>query len=439
MRIDRLLVSGVDLRVEDRTSDPPVLIPLNALEFEVRDLSNLALYDAGASPIRFNVVAGAAKVPLAGKGERELFSEVTANGSLALYPAPRGWAKTSVSGFELLALEGAANANKVKIGGGVFDGTVDLRFADDGTLDTRSRLALTDLKLSEPADGPIQRGLQLPAPLDAVILVLQDPSGAITIPLHVPVKKGEVSTGAVVGSAAGAFLQIVGTAIASSPLKVAGGVTNLIGIGAQKKEPGAQDGGSVAFAPADAQLSPDTQMKLAVMTERLRRESKLELTLKHELGQGDLGRAAILANPSADECFALAEQIRSRKQHLLDSRGALAAEARARLASGGGTAAQASLARLRDVDRELAAAEDALDRVYDLLRPGADRQADRRTRAAALQIAQARLDAVRAALLAAGIPNAEQRVRVTHAQFNEPEQGQADGKVTFTLLEKKKP
>src|SRR6185369_3589695 len=122
-----------------------------------------------------------------------------------------------------------------------------------------------------------------------------------------------------------------------------------------------------------------------------------------------------------------------RKQRLMESRNALAADARARLASGGGAAAEQSLTQLRDADRELAAAEDALDRVYELLRPGADRQADRRTRAAALEIAQARLDSVHAALLAAGIPNLDQRVRVTRAQFTEPEQGQADGKVTFTL------
>src|SRR5262249_34180895 len=151
----------------------------------------MAMYEGG-QPVRFNVVAGADKVPLAGKGERDLFSEVTANGSLSLYPGPRGGAKTSVSGFELLPLEGPAHAQNVKIGGGVFDGTVDVRFADDGSLDTRSRLAVTDLKLSEAPNGPVQSTLKLPAPTDAVILVLQDPSGAITVPLHVQLKNGEV-------------------------------------------------------------------------------------------------------------------------------------------------------------------------------------------------------------------------------------------------------
>jgi hypothetical protein len=181
------------------------------------------------------------------------------------------------------------------------------------------------------------------------------------------------------------------------------------------------------------------RMKVAVLVERLRREGKMELTLRHELGAADVARASVLANPSPDECLALAEQIRARKQRLLESRAQLASAARARLASGGGAEAEPSVAKLRDVARQLSAAEDALDRVYELLRPGADRQADRRTRAAALEIAQARLDAVRAALLAGGVAGLDQRLRVTRAQFAAPEDGQADGKVTFTLLEKKKP
>jgi hypothetical protein len=389
--------------------------------------------------LRFRVVAGAGKVLLAGRGERELFSEVTANGNLSLYPSTHGWVKTSVSGFELVSLYGPANASGVKIGGGVFDGTVDLRFADDGALDARTRLAMTDLKLSEPPDGLLQRTLQLPAPVDAVILVLQDASGAITVPLHVPVKHGEVSTGAVVGSAAGAFAGIVATAMASSPLKVAGGVTSLIGLGEKEKQTGARPAGEVVFAAADTEISHNARNQIATLVEKMRRDDKLQVTLKHVLGGTDLERAAILANPSPAQCAALAEQIRGRKHGLLQSRQDLATTARAQLASGASVDAENTLQQLRGVDRELAAAEDALDRVYDLLRPGAERQADRRTRAAALAIAQQRLDTVHAALVSAGGSGLDQRVRATRAQFAQPESPDAVGKVTFTVLDKKKP
>ena len=67
---------------------------MNALELEVRDLSNLALYED--RPIRFNMTAGAGKVPLAEGKQRELFSEVAAAGTLSFYPAPHGWARSSV-------------------------------------------------------------------------------------------------------------------------------------------------------------------------------------------------------------------------------------------------------------------------------------------------------------------------------------------------------
>jgi hypothetical protein len=72
-------------------------VPLNSLEAEVRDLSNMALYEA--RPIRFHVLAGAGKVALGEDPtqEREVFSELAANGQVSLYPAPRGWARSSMS------------------------------------------------------------------------------------------------------------------------------------------------------------------------------------------------------------------------------------------------------------------------------------------------------------------------------------------------------
>jgi hypothetical protein len=437
IRVDRLLISGIDFRAEDRTTTPNLLVPLTTLDLEARNVSNLTMYED--RPIRFSVVAGAGKVPLASRGERELFSEVAANGNLSLYPAPRGYTKASVSGFELLGIAGPANAQKVQIGGGVFDGTFDLRFEDNGIIDTRSRLALTDLKISEPPDGPVQSSLKLNVPLDAVILILQDASGAITLPLHVPIKQGEVSTNAIMGSAAAAAAPIVGTAVASSPIKIAGGVGSMMGMGGKEKEAGARPAGEVDFAAADTQLSAEAQAQVNALSEKMRRQGKLELTLKSELGGADVARAAVLANPSPADCAAIAEQIRARKNRLMQSRQQLASTARAQLASGDAGSAQMTIEELREINRDLAAAEDAMDRVYDLLRPGADRQADRRTRAAAIYIAQHRLEAVHAALLAAGVPELDKRIRVTRAQFTEPGEADSPGKITFTVLEKKKP
>jgi hypothetical protein len=434
VRIDKLVISGIDFRAEDRTFDPPVVLPLNGLEVEVRGLSNLAQFEE--RPIRFSVAAYADKVEMAGGRQAELFSEVAAAGNVALYPKPSGWARTSVSGFELLPLTGVAKAQGVDLGGGVFDSSVDVRFEDDGALDTKSRFMFTDMKLSEPPDGPIRKALKLPTPLDAVLLVLQDQNGTITVPLGVAVKQGEVS--GIGGAAVGALGSIVATAIASSPLKVTGGIASALGMKKEDQPKGPQVAAEVAFAPGAVEVN-GLDAAVGDLIERLRREPKLEVTLRHELGGGDVVRAAERSNPPPDEVAWLAQRLRDRKAELIDARRHVAGQARVVLATAPlGESSRRTIEQLRAVDRDIAATEDALDRLYDLLRPGADRQAGRRTRAASLELADARLDAVKQAIFTSGIPGVEQRVRVTSARVTETPPGDAGGgRVVCAVLEKK--
>jgi hypothetical protein len=115
--------------------------------------------------------------------------------------------------------------------------------------------------------------------------------------------------------------------------------------------------------------------------------------------------------------------------------------ARAVLATTPGQEAGGNRNALLAADRELAATEAALDQVYDLLRPGAERQADRRTRAAALNLAEARLDAVKGMLVSAGVPDAEKRIKIVRASFAPGDESSDDsgGVVLAMLLSKKKP
>jgi hypothetical protein len=364
-----------------------------------------------------------------------------------LYPRLRGWARSTVSGFELVAVKGEAAAQNVTIENGVMDSRVDVRFQDDGSMDTRSRIAFTDLRMSEPEDGPIRRTLKLPGPLDAMIIVLQDTSGAITVPLNVKVEQYSVGGGQVAGAAVTALGSILTTAMASAPLKVAGGVTQLVGIDqalpmlgvGKKKVTGPQAAGAVEFYAGVENASSDAAtVTLQELIERLRRDPKLEVTLRHELGGGDIMRAAQRANPSVDQAAALAADLRQRKAALLEQRDQLAPAVRAMLVANPPGGAADAVAQLRQVETQLAATEDALDHVYDLIRPGAERQADRRTRAASIEIAEARLDAIKQLIVAAGIPNAANRVRVIKPQFS-PAEGDAGGKVTLVVTSKKKP
>ena len=72
--------------------------------------------------------------------------------------------------------------------------------------------------------------------------------------------------------------------------------------------------------------------------------------------------------------------------------------------------------------------------MYDLLRPGADRRAPGRTRAAALDVGRERLDAVRQALLRAVVPTTGERVKSANPQFAPSENPAAGGAVTVRLV-----
>jgi hypothetical protein len=440
MRIDKLLISGLDLRIEDRAVEPPMVVPLNGLDVEVRNLSNLALYQD--RPIRFSALVTSGKAPLASvkKGatqhdfdERELFSQITASGSLSLYPQYRGYAKVAVSGFEMVSLRGLARESQVTMGKGIFDGTFDFRFPGNGNIDTRSRLVVTDLQLSEPPGGPLQKIFKLSAPLDVAIKALQDPDDSITVPIAVQVKNGQIS--GILPAAAGAFGAVVATAIASAPIKLAAPVTDLLPF-AKKGEPPLAPV-ELPFAPGAAGLSDAERHSLDQLIALLQKDKNVTLQLRHELGGGDVSRAEARANPDLQECQYLAYQLHARKLALLTERAQLAGQVRGVIASGlPGSASQAAIAQLRAVDRELAETEDALDKVYELMRPGAQRQASRRTRAASIELAQDRLDLVKA-YLSAGIPNITDRINAANATFTQPDSADQPGKIIITIIAKK--
>jgi hypothetical protein len=172
------------------------------------------------------------------------------------------------------------------------------------------------------------------------------------------------------------------------------------------------------------------------MLEKMKKNPLMEVTIRHELGGGDVARAQARANPSPDDCRNLAGFLRDRKIQLMRLRSTEAGRAKALLVSSDPDA-QTAVAQLRAIDREIAQNEDALDRVYDLLRPGAERQAARRTRAAAIEIGRQRIDQIRQTFLNSGLPDIEQRVRIANPQFN-PDETDAGGRLIVQLVAKQK-
>jgi len=169
----------------------------------------------------------------------------------------------------------------------------------------------------------------------------------------------------------------------------------------------------------------------------MKKEGELELQVRHELTDGDISRAAVRANPTPEESRAIAQQLRAQKAQLLERRAVLAGTARGQLGSRPEASAEATLQSLQAIDRQIAQTENAMDQLYDLLRPNAERQADRRTRGAALDIGRQRLAAVKNALVAAGVQGADTRIHQTNPVFN-PTDSPQGGLVVITLVPKKK-
>jgi hypothetical protein len=464
VRIDKLLISGLDAQFNDYAVTPPMMIPLNGLEVEVKNLSTLDQFED--RPIRFSAIVNAGKVklkqrPKAGGGvasllgglvsgktdskplepvmeERDLFAQITANGEVSLYPKLHGWAKTSVSGLDLAALEGVAKQmGGVKLTNGLYDSEVDVKFNPDGSIATDSHFVLTDLALTDGPNGPIAKALGLTGPLDAALGVVEGDDGSIIFPLSVAVQPANVSYLGIGAAAAGGVSQVIVRAIADAPMKAAKGITGAIGFdpfGGGKKT--AQSNTiSVPFKAGSVAFDSTTQQMLNSLIEQMKEDSSLTATVTHRLGAGDVSRASERANPSREQCDALQRQLRTRKAELLNLRADTAGRARAQLMSLGSAGAQSAMQQLAAIDRELAGTEDSLDQVCDLLRPGAEKQAERRTRTSALKIASVRLSEIKAVLLASGLPNINDRVKIIPPRFD-PSADQ-DGAVMITTVQKK--
>ena len=440
IRVDQLVVNDLDFRVEDRTVSPPLIVPLNGLDVEVRDFTNLAPYED--RPLRFTALVNAGKVPLPQKKnpqvmeQRELFAQASANGSIGLYPAPNGFIKTSVGGFELGSLMSEAAQYKVKLSDGVFDSTVDAKLPGDGSIQTRARFVFTDLILSEPANGPISQFLHLGAPLDVVVGALQDPDGSITIPLDFPVKSGQLSPMALAGPAVGAFASIAATAIASAPLKAASAVTDLLGFGGKKVE-APEPPIALHFDSGDTTLNGEDLAAIAQLKARLTKDPALTVVIKHLLGGGDVKQAETRSNPSPEDARYLAEQMRQQQLASAELRSNLAGIARSDVERGAESSADDTLARLKQVDARMARTDDAMDRLYELLRPGADRLASRRTRSTCLEYGKNRLAAIQSALLDHAPADIADRIHLLTPQYSQPADD-AGGTVLVQLIPKKK-
>jgi len=234
----------------------------------------------------------------------------------------------------------------------------------------------------------------------------------------------------IAGAGVGALAQVITTAVASAPLKLAG---SLLG----PKQPEAEPPINISFPAAYSDLAPDQIAQLQALAVRLQKNQSLRVTLRSNAGRDDVWLARQRVNPGAENAVVLADALARRRDALLTARLDATSQVRALLASTDTDDAARAIERLRTINRQLAYTENAMDYAYDLLRPGADRQAMRRTRAATLAIARARIETIREFLIANGRGAIDaSRISQANPQFVESPENQ-DGTVMVTTVKGK--
>ncbi len=411
------LLSGIDVVVEDHSVDPPVFLPIRELDIELAGLSRRALLAEQALPFSLRTSIGRVPDPRLPGEEMIGMEGFSLAGNLIMLPTPLGKLRTVLKSLELVNFKGIAAQQGVSVEDGTLDMTVTTEFIDEGFI-VDADIELLDLDVAETTSGLVASYLGLSAPLNLILFALENSSGGVSVPVTVQVGWGGISTDSILAAVVSSMTFVVAEALANVPLRLVGSVgqwfkfwdDSAVAIDVSETFP---------FQPVSVTLAPKENDRLKSLCERFFTQDGLELTLVAALGNNDLERAQVLANPPRALCLDLVTTLRTRKDELLVKRKQLFADARAASASQQRGLAESFASHLRSLDRELGELEQSLDEALAILRPGSERKAGRRTRAACLAISAARLATMRQLFIERGIP--EDRIRVLAPRFSLPD------------------
>ena len=416
IRCDSVAITGLDVRVIDAAADPPVEIPLDDMDVEVRDIRWGD--PTVATPMRIRAFVASAPVEaLAKEGQKAppFFADLSVQGEFEPNDL-HGWVRVSLASLELPALSGVASDAGVVLEQGIFDAAIEARAHRDGALDIASRFVLTDLDLSEEPDGPISRLLKLPAPLDVVVFLLRDRRGSIELPVDVHLAAEGISMGEIARVGVSALSKLIVDAVANSPFRVVGGLTDLaLGDDEEDEE---LEPFVVRFAPGGTSLETADRASIARALAALRSDPGSVVQLRARLSANDRTIIAGRMNPALVTRIELVGGLRAEKRALLDARAEVVREARSATAAGLPHAGDELRGELRGIDRRLGEVEEAIDRLLATAGRGADREAARRTRGACVALGEERTQIV-AALLREALPEGEsKRVEIVPTRGN---------------------
>lgn len=486
LRVDRVAVTDIAFTFEDRSTEFPMIVPLTGLDVNVSQFTTRMLEEKRS--MRFEVVVKGGKITLPkhappdevpgasallelagdiankvqGKGgakrateERPCLRELAVKGELAVFPNLAGTIDVSVDSLELANFKGPLSKKGTVIDDGVLDLGAQLKWNASGDLCLTSKTVITDLEISESREGFLRKKLELNGPLNEVQWCLRDEDGAIEIPFDPAIpaldpdmspKLKAVVLGRHLGAAALETLgKVVARALLRSPFRalktgtaILGDVVNLIPgadlLNVVNRPKPVMEPIVLRFAPGDPAATNLELAKLDEIVKRLEGDELLVVSLRHETGGGDLARERVAANPSPRDRRDILARLGVRRADLeRERRAALADE---RLVLRQGLSGDAERDRARGLELELATVERALDQVLELEREGAERQAERRTRAACVDLANARLEAVRDAI-AGHLETPADRIRISRPRVEDAE-GDAGGTITLILSPRKK-
>lgn len=467
-RIDRLLLSSIDIKVLDPTTTPPMVFPFNNIDLVVYDVTTRALEEKRRIRYELNMAIGKApllKRPESNKipgfdmvsdffkgvteatgltkedievEERKVLEELSIKGNIALFPSPVVFTTIEVSAFDLLSLTGVALESGVSIKDGLLDAKIIINLKEDRSLNADILIKFENVEVNEGDEGPIRKYLKLKFPTTVVTFLLRDEEGVIKIPWELDLPQGNISIANIQKSLILLFARLIGEATGKAVFRALGtvgdlGSLTLGNIPGLDKIPGADfvpflGGGKqepekiyLNYEPAELELNPENYAALKEIAGRLNKNEQLRVVLVHELGTDDRERLVETANPSAEDCIGLIARFGQRRSELMERRSDLKTNILAAYSAGLNGEAGRLRRELMSLHNELGEIDKRVSDLTELLTPRARRGSERRIQQGAKTLGKMRLEWIYDQLKNLGVKNPKKRVRLGRVRYEEPE------------------
>jgi len=233
-----------------------------------------------------------------------------------------------------------------------------------------------------------------------------------------------------VGRAIGATATLIANAVASSPFRVAGTVGDILGTDEEEKTELKTH--ILQYASGVTVASGEQLQEFERLLALMRKEKNVTATIRHQLGGGDIEHAASLVNLSPEDTRDLLTQLKQDQVALQRNRDRLSSETRVAYAAGYQTEALENTRRLQETERHMGLLERAIDDLLEMMRPGTEHAAKRRTRDACLAIGKARLNTLADTVASTTTSEVQERIRYIPPRFVETDR-EGGGTVSITL------